>query len=46
MEASLETRTAMSIGSRVALMVGWETVIVAEMVSAGLDLGAHLIAVQ
>ena len=34
------------IGSRVALMSGWGTVIVAELVAADAGLGAHLIAVQ
>jgi len=34
------------IGSRVALMAGWGTVIVAELVAADSGLGAHLIAVQ
>ena len=33
-------------GSRVALMSGWGTVIVAELVAADAGLGAHLIAVQ
>ena len=34
------------IGSRVALMAGWGTVIVAELVAADSGLGAHLISVQ
>jgi ABC-type nitrate/sulfonate/bicarbonate transport system permease component len=34
------------IGARVALMSGWGTVIVAELVAADFGLGAHLIAVQ
>lgn len=34
------------IGSRVALMSGWGTVIVAELVAADAGLGAHLIGVQ
>ena len=34
------------IGSRVALMSGWGTVIVAELVAADSGLGAHLIAVE
>jgi taurine transport system permease protein len=34
------------IGARVALMSGWGTVIVAELVNADAGLGAHLIAVQ
>ena len=34
------------IGSRVALMAGWGTVIVAELVAADAGLGAHLIAVE
>lgn len=34
------------IGARVALMSGWGTVIVAELVAADAGLGAHLIAVQ
>lgn len=34
------------IGARVALMSGWGTVIVAELVNADTGLGAHLIAVQ
>lgn len=34
------------IGSRVSLMAGWGTVIVAELVAADFGLGAHLIAVQ
>jgi ABC-type nitrate/sulfonate/bicarbonate transport system permease component len=34
------------IGSRVALMAGWGTVIVAELVAADYGLGAHLIAVE
>jgi len=34
------------IGSRVALMAGWGTVIVAELVAADFGLGAHLIGVQ
>ncbi|HET7412494.1 MAG TPA: ABC transporter permease [Pararhizobium sp.] len=34
------------IGARVALMAGWGTVIVAELVAANSGLGAHLIAVQ
>jgi len=34
------------IGSRVALMAGWGTVIVAELVAADSGLGAHLIAVE
>lgn len=34
------------IGARVALMAGWGTVIVAELVAADSGLGAHLIAVQ
>ena len=34
------------VGARVALMSGWGTVIVAELVAADFGLGAHLIAVQ
>ena len=34
------------IGSRVSLMAGWGTVIVAELVAADSGLGAHLIAVE
>lgn len=34
------------IGSRVSLMAGWGTVIVAELVAADYGLGAHLIAVE
>jgi taurine transport system permease protein len=34
------------IGSRVALMAGWGTVIVAELVAADSGLGAHLISVE
>jgi len=34
------------IGSRVSLMTGWGTVIVAELVAADAGLGAHLIGVQ
>ncbi len=34
------------VGARVALMAGWGTVIVAELVAADSGLGAHLIAVQ
>jgi len=34
------------IGSRVALMAGWGTVIVAELVAADSGLGAHLIGVE
>ena len=34
------------IGSRVSLMAGWGTVIVAELVAADFGLGAHLIAVE
>jgi ABC-type nitrate/sulfonate/bicarbonate transport system permease component len=40
------TFTEVLIGSRVALMAGWGTVIVAELVAADSGLGAHLIAVQ
>jgi ABC-type nitrate/sulfonate/bicarbonate transport system permease component len=40
------TLTEVMIGSRVALMAGWGTVIVAELVAADSGLGAHLIAVQ
>jgi len=40
------TLTEVLIGSRVALMAGWGTVIVAELVAADSGLGAHLIAVQ
>jgi ABC-type nitrate/sulfonate/bicarbonate transport system permease component len=38
--------TQVLIGARVALMSGWGTVIVAELVAADYGLGAHLIAVQ
>lgn len=38
--------TEVLIGARVALMSGWGTVIVAELVAADSGLGAHLIAVQ
>ncbi len=38
--------TEILIGARVALMSGWGTVIVAELVAADFGLGAHLIAVQ
>jgi ABC-type nitrate/sulfonate/bicarbonate transport system permease component len=34
------------IGSRVSLMAGWGTVIVAELVAADSGLGAHLISVE
>jgi ABC-type nitrate/sulfonate/bicarbonate transport system permease component len=40
------TLTEVLIGSRVALMSGWGTVIVAELVAADSGLGAHLIAVE
>lgn len=40
------TLTEVLIGSRVALMAGWGTVIVAELVAADSGLGAHLIGVQ
>ncbi len=40
------TLTEVLIGSRVSLMAGWGTVIVAELVAADSGLGAHLIAVQ
>ncbi|MEP7206451.1 MAG: ABC transporter permease subunit [Casimicrobiaceae bacterium] len=40
------TLTEVLIGARVALMSGWGTVIVAELVAADAGLGAHLIAVQ
>ena len=40
------TLTEVLIGSRVALMAGWGTVIVAELVAADSGLGAHLIAVE
>lgn len=40
------TMAEVLIGSRVALMSGWGTVIVAELVAADSGLGAHLIAVQ
>jgi len=40
------TMSEVLIGSRVALMAGWGTVIVAELVAADAGLGAHLIAVQ
>jgi ABC-type nitrate/sulfonate/bicarbonate transport system permease component len=38
--------TEVLVGARVALMSGWGTVIVAELVAADFGLGAHLIAVQ
>lgn len=38
--------TEILIGARVALMSGWGTVIVAELVAADFGLGAHLIGVQ
>ena len=38
--------TEILVGARVALMSGWGTVIVAELVAADFGLGAHLIAVQ
>ncbi|HEV7417304.1 MAG TPA: ABC transporter permease subunit, partial [Tianweitania sediminis] len=38
--------TEILIGARVALMSGWGTVIVAELVAADYGLGANLIAVQ
>lgn len=38
--------TQVLVGARVALMSGWGTVIVAELVAADYGLGAHLIAVQ
>lgn len=38
--------TEVLIGARVALMSGWGTVIVAELVAADSGLGAHLIAMQ
>ena len=38
--------TEVLVGARVALMSGWGTVIVAELVAADAGLGAHLIAVQ
>lgn len=38
--------TQVLVGARVALMSGWGTVIVAELVAADFGLGAHLIAVQ
>ncbi|WP_158083534.1 ABC transporter permease [Manganibacter manganicus] len=38
--------TEILIGARVALMSGWGTVIVAELVAADFGLGAHLISVQ
>ncbi len=40
------TLTEVLIGARVALMAGWGTVIVAELVAADSGLGARLIAVQ
>ncbi len=40
------TLTEVLVGARVALMSGWGTVIVAELVAAGYGLGARLIAVQ
>jgi taurine transport system permease protein len=40
------TLSEVLIGSRVSLMSGWGTVIVAELVAADAGLGAHLIAVQ
>ncbi len=40
------TLTEVLIGSRVALMAGWGTVIVAELVAADSGMGSHLIAVQ
>jgi len=40
------TLTEVLIGARVALMAGWGTVIVAELVAADTGLGARLIAVQ
>lgn len=40
------TLTEVLIGSRVALMAGWGTVIVAELVAADSGLGAHLIGVE
>jgi ABC-type nitrate/sulfonate/bicarbonate transport system permease component len=40
------TLTEVLIGSRVALMAGWGTVIVAELVAADSGLGAHLISVE
>lgn len=40
------TLTEVLIGSRVSLMAGWGTVIVAELVAADSGLGAHLIAVE
>ena len=38
--------TDVLIGARVALMAGWGTVIVAELVAANTGLGAHLISVE
>jgi ABC-type nitrate/sulfonate/bicarbonate transport system permease component len=38
--------TEVLVGARVALMSGWGTVIVAELVAADFGLGAHLVAVQ
>lgn len=40
------TLSEVLIGARVALMAGWGTVIVAELVAADSGLGAHLIGVQ
>lgn len=40
------TLTEVLIGARVALMAGWGTVIVAELVAANTGLGAHLISVE
>jgi len=40
------TLSEVLIGSRVALMSGWGTVIVAELVAADSGLGAHLIGVE
>ena len=40
------TLTEVLVGARVALMSGWGTVIVAELVAADYGLGARLIAVQ
>jgi ABC-type nitrate/sulfonate/bicarbonate transport system permease component len=40
------TLSEVLIGSRVALMAGWGTVIVAELVAADSGLGAHLIGVE
>ena len=40
------TLTEVLIGARVALMAGWGTVIIAELMAADSGLGAHLIAVE